>query len=57
MIDDAPFLLCDLCPEPAIAVAPGMEPEMLMGFALDAGEPRRQFCLRHWPNRPAEQAA
>jgi hypothetical protein len=54
---DAPPLLCDLCPEPAIAVSPGTEPEMLMGFPLQAGEPRRQFCIRHWPNRPLEQAA
>ncbi len=54
---DAPPLLCDLCPEPAIAVSPGTEPEILMGFPIEAGEPRRQWCATHWPNRPMEQAA
>ena len=57
MTDDMPSLLCDLCPEPAIAFVAGTEPVMLLGFALDAGEPRRQWCQTHWPNRPMERAA
>jgi hypothetical protein len=41
-------LVCSLCAAPAVAVAPGSEPETCDLFLVTRGEPMRCFCLAHW---------
>jgi hypothetical protein len=52
-------LQCDLCPSPAIAVAPGSEPVACVGIVVARGVKRRAWCLRCWRQafRVAEEAA
>jgi hypothetical protein len=42
-------MTCDTCTAPAIAVAPGTEPEVCDLFRITRGEPVRAWCARCWP--------
>jgi len=44
-------LTCDLCPSPAIAVAPGSEPVACVGIVVARGVKRRAWCALHWKQR------
>jgi hypothetical protein len=50
-------LVCSHCHAPAVAVAPGSEPNTACDlFLLTRGEPMRFFCIAHWPALHAPQA-
>jgi hypothetical protein len=42
------MICCLLCPAPAVAVAPGSEPEVVAHVRLTRGEPTRAWCMAHW---------